>query len=100
MTQSEVLQEKLERWGRALELYVWLGGGADVVDAGGVGADGGSVGGGGGGGTAVTKKGGQIDLLMLLEKLCEGCSGVSIVILFVLSCWIVLAQVYFEDTTI
>eukprot|EP00562_Extubocellulus_spinifer_P007307 CAMPEP_0178535876 /NCGR_PEP_ID=MMETSP0696-20121128/35783_1 /TAXON_ID=265572 /ORGANISM="Extubocellulus spinifer, Strain CCMP396" /LENGTH=363 /DNA_ID=CAMNT_0020168053 /DNA_START=104 /DNA_END=1192 /DNA_ORIENTATION=+ len=49
MTQSEVLQERLERWGRALELYVWLGGG-------------------GGGGE-------EIDLLTLLEKLCEGCSG-------------------------
>eukprot|EP00562_Extubocellulus_spinifer_P008770 CAMPEP_0178490258 /NCGR_PEP_ID=MMETSP0696-20121128/10798_1 /TAXON_ID=265572 /ORGANISM="Extubocellulus spinifer, Strain CCMP396" /LENGTH=1153 /DNA_ID=CAMNT_0020118083 /DNA_START=104 /DNA_END=3565 /DNA_ORIENTATION=- len=78
MTQSEVLQERLERWGRALELYVWLGGGgaADAIGAGGAGAvaEGGD-GSGGGRSTALKKKGGQIDLLTLLEKLCEGCSG-------------------------
>ena len=104
MTQGEVLQERLERWGRALELYVWQGGGgggdgegeggattaAAVTGAGadnhgnaanastnaGTAAVSGKVGGsgapthptGGGGGP-------QIDLLTLLEKLCENCTG-------------------------
>ena len=66
MTQSEVLQERLERWGRALELYVWQGG-----ETGAAAADGGAA-------TAKVddkSRSSQIDLLTLLEKLCDNCSS-------------------------
>lgn len=75
MTKAEVLQERLERWGRALELYVWCpeGSGTDHP-AGALTASAGAV-----RNTPVSptsKKGGdQIELLTLLDKLCEGCSG-------------------------
>ena len=83
MTQGEVLQERLERWGRALELYVWQGGGSGEGEAGAMtavagGADNNgnaSTNAGTSSATTQTGSGPQIDLLTLLEKLCENCTG-------------------------
>mmetsp|Transcript_51844 Transcript_51844/g.155588 ORF Transcript_51844/g.155588 Transcript_51844/m.155588 type:complete len:1193 (-) Transcript_51844:49-3627(-) len=56
MTQSEVLAERLERWQRALELYVHAPEGGGEEEA------------------KVRGTMPKVDLLGLLEKLCEGCS--------------------------
>ena len=79
MTQAEVLAERLERWGHALELYVWC---PEEGKAGGVGDVGAAA-----GRRDVDKP--KVDLLGLLEKLCEGCSEVSsipVLRVYVLGC--------------